>query len=401
MTLKQKLEAARKREIVQRKEALEIREKLPNLEGEAQAEAVAELHEVERRALATAEEVADLQSSVSSDPQSREGAVLEARSVFGQGYLQRALAAAIDGPALTGAELEYHAEHGIGSSHISLRALQLPIEHRNVTPGVANVQVAARETALPVFHGGDASFLGIAPDMVAAGRTSYPVLTTKPTVAGPHDDSTSVDDTTGAFTANILAPQRFQAEFFARQSDLLAFGDMGPALERALRAGLGEAYDAQVVKQISADVSDTTAAGADTFATIASRFIHGAVDGTYARQATDVRLLIGSLTYADWAALANATTQETGVELAARLSGGIRVSPNVPAATASNAKQLTVARLGLRSEDFAAAVWENVEILRDPFTKSATGEVRLIAQMFGVTKTLRTAAFRQVQAQFK
>ena len=84
----------------------------------------------------------------------------------------------------------------------------------------------------------------------------FPVLTTRPTVGGPHTDSTSVDETTGAFSADVLQPSRFQASFFWRRTDGARFGrDWVSLLRRALSAGLSEALDSKIVGQVETDVT--------------------------------------------------------------------------------------------------------------------------------------------------
>ena len=83
------------------------------------------------------------------------------------------------------------------------------MERRDVTPGI-EAGVTEAETLQPVFASGTAAFLGVAMPTVPVGVRSYPVLTTRPTVAGPHTDSTTAAETTGAFTANELSPAAFK-----------------------------------------------------------------------------------------------------------------------------------------------------------------------------------------------
>ena len=90
---------------------------------------------------------------------------------------------------------------------------------------------------------------------VPAGQAVYPVLTSRPTVGGFHRDSTSVADTTGAFSADVLTPGRLQAAFFYRRTDAAKFPGMAEALRAALNSGLSEALDQEILDQIVSDVS--------------------------------------------------------------------------------------------------------------------------------------------------
>ena len=72
-------------------------------------------------------------------------------------------------------------------------------------------------------------------------------LSTRPTVGGPHSDSTDVGETTGGYTADLLAPERIQASFIYKRVDALRFPAMDPSLRMALNGGLEEKLDYEVI----------------------------------------------------------------------------------------------------------------------------------------------------------
>ena len=113
---------------------------------------------------------------------------------------------------------------------------------------IATGPVAARHTrAGNLFADGDAAFLGVDQVTVPNGDAVFPVLTNRPTVGGPHSDSTEVEETTGAFTAELVKPARLQAAFTYRRVDVARFSAMGESLRQALNEALSESLDVQIV----------------------------------------------------------------------------------------------------------------------------------------------------------
>ena len=100
---------------------------------------------------------------------------------------------------------------------------------------------------MPIFADGDAAFLGVDQVTVPNGDVAFPVLTNRPTVGGPHADSTEVAETTGAFSAELVKPERLQCAFTYRRVDVARFPVMGESLRAALNEALSESLDVQVV----------------------------------------------------------------------------------------------------------------------------------------------------------
>ena len=266
------------------------------------------------------------------------------------------------------------------------------------TAAPSNVRRGEQPVVQPVFATGDAAFLMVDMPVVEAGDESFPVLTTRPTVGGPHTDSTAVAETDGTFEAESLSPGRLQAGFSYRRTDATRFPQMDMALRSALTMGLAEALDKQVVDQIVADVSRTDATAQNNFQTYATELIYDHVDGRWAMTSDQIRVLVGGSTLAHMAAqYRNGAGNDTSAwDRVERIAGGTRISAHI--AAVSGNKQDAIVRRGMR-RDMVCPLWRNVEIIFDEVTRAAEGEIKLTAALHFAKKVIRPAGFARVQTQ--
>ena len=317
----------------------------------------------------------------------------ELRSMMERANIGNIFTAVVEHRATEGVEAELQQHYRIGPNAIPLALL----ETRAVTPAPTDTGASQQPILQPVFHEGDAAFLGVDMPTVPVGDSVYPVLTNRPTVGGPHKDSTSVAETTGAFTAEVLEPSRLQASFFYRRTDAARFAGMSEALRQALSSGLSEALDKQVVDQVVSDVGRTAAAAADDFASYRKRYVYDQVDGRFATVEGDIRLLVGAATLAAMSGLYRSNNaDDSAVDSLRRISGGLRVSPHVAAVASS--KQDVLVRKGMR-RDAVAPLWQGVSLIADEVTKAATGEIVITAVLLAAFKVIRTDGFARIQAQ--
>ena len=247
--------------------------------------------EVELRAALTVESREDAANGICDDAEQRE---LD-RLVRG-GNMGRIVQSVIEQRALDGVEDELQKHFKLGANQIPLAML----ESRALTPAPTRTASVGTETdqrpvVQPVFADGDAAFLSVEQPRVPAGDAVWPVLKTRPTVGGPHTDSASVAETTGAFDADILTPNRLQASFFYRRTDGARFPGMADALRMALNSGLSEALDKELIDQIVTDVSRTDASAVDSFASYRKRFVYDNIDGRFSTVESDIRMLVGDV----------------------------------------------------------------------------------------------------------
>ena len=314
-------------------------------------------------------------------------------------------AASIEKRATAGETAELQQHYKLGSNQVPLVMLrnliaeqrwlvEHGIETRAVSPAPTEAGATADVPGVPVFVGGLADYFGIYQPEVAVGEAAYSVLTSAPAVGGPHDDSTDAPETDGTWGSYLLKPKRLQASFIYRRTDAAAIVGMDEALRLALSGALSEANDQEIVDQIVTDVGRTAAGAADTYASVASRFGYAPVDGRHAQQESDLRLLVGSATLADWGALN--TDGRSAVQNVRDIVGGVRVSPLI--AGVSGNKQDVLARKG-SARDMVAPIWSGVTIIVDEVSGSGKGEIEITAVAMSDRKVLRTGGFARIQAQ--
>ena len=324
----------------------------------------------------------------------------ELRGLIDAADVGEVFAATVEHRATEGQTAELQQHFSLAANMLPLELLRDPaptVEQRAVTPAPTNTGATQQPIVQPVFSEGEAAYLGMDMPTVAVGDAVYPVLTTRPTVGGPHKDSTEVAETTGAFTAAVLEPNRLQASFFYKRTDAARFAMMGEALRQALTMGLSEALDKETIDQIVSDVARTDASAADTFASYRKRFVYDRIDGRYATEEGDVKLLVGSATLGDMSELYRGNNaDDSAVDSLRRISGGLRVSPHI-AAVASN-KQDAIVRRGMR-RDAVAPLWQGVQLIPDEITKAKSGEIVITAVLLAAFKVIRTDGFARVQAQ--
>ena len=300
-----------------------------------------------------------------------------------------------------GATAEAQAAHGCAPNQIPLAMLAAPTEVRAVTPTPGASATEQAETVQPVFATGAGAFLGIDRPTVAMGQAVYPVLTSRPTVRGPFVGSDDAADTTGAFDADLLPPKRIQASFIYRRTDAMQFNSMDSALRQALNGGLQEKLDYEAIGGTSGLLTSTNLPDHDvsavtTFANYLSRFLYGRVDGRYAEQKNDIRVLMGAPIYAHAGSVYQSSAYKSALAVLEEDSGGVRVSAHVPAVVSK--KQDSVVRLWMR-RDMVQPIWSAVTIIVDEVTLSGKGEVEISAVLGMNTKILRQDEFHKQQSQ--
>lgn len=382
MTRLQELEI-RSSEVRERLNELAGADELTEAEAKEATDLTAEFRQVEakrRAALAAADEAPKPEES----GEQRERAELRDRASVGEVF-----AAAVEHREAEGATAELQQERGIAPNAVPLELLR---EQRAVTPAPTDTGAVERMVIPAVFATGDAAFLGFEQPTVPAGDAVFPVITTRPTVGGPHTDSASVAETTGAFTADTLAPGRVQASFFYRRTDATRFRGMSDALRASLSAGLSEAVDAKAVAQV---VSDSAQAASGSSAWDLPRYRKALVDqldGRYCSMESEVRFLMGAATAADADALTISNTSETALEMLRRRSGGVKVSAHI-AAVASTKQDMIVVKGN--HPGAVAPMWEGVTLIPDELTKAGTGEIVITALLMAAFKVVRTDGFVQ------
>ena len=109
--------------------------------------------------------------------------------------------------ASDGAIAEVQKERGLAANALPVEML---MEKRAVTPAPADVGQTQNTIEGYVFPNSVAAFLGIPSPVVPVGDATFPVLTSDP-AAGTPAENAAQNETTGAFTADVLTPVPFQS----------------------------------------------------------------------------------------------------------------------------------------------------------------------------------------------
>ena len=319
-------------------------------------------------------------------PETREWSALNDRFDLGEMFGN-----VVEHRASTGAIAEVQSERGLAANAVPTELL---MEYRAVTPAPADTGQTQNQIEGYVFPQSAAAFLGIPSPIVPTTAVSFPVLTSDPEAGTPAENAAQAE-TTGAFTADVLTPKRIQASFFWSREDAGRMAGMGDALRDALGGGLADKLDQQILNGPNGLFNGTILANhargtASDYAHYVAELLYGRVDGRYAGDTVDVRVLMGSATFANAATKVLSNSEVSALAMIRRESGGVRVSAHVPAASAS--KQNAVVRLGQR-RDMVAPLWGGVTLIPDEITKAANGQIQLTAVLLHAVKLLRSGGF--------
>ena len=233
------------------------------------------------------------------------------------------------------------------------------------------------------------------------GDAVYTVLSTSVEGSTP-DEGVEQDHDTAAFTAETLDPSRIQASLFFTREDRARLAGMSEALRDNLSMALMDKLDDEILTGTTGLLTGTVLANHNvtnetTYALYRSQFAYSRVDGKYATGTGDLRVLMGSGTYAHAASQYRGNNDNTDALMALiAATGGVRVSAHVPAVAST--RQNAVIRRGGRM-DMVAPLWQGVQLIVDPYTKAKSGEIIITAVLLYAVKLLRAAGFYKQQTQ--
>ena len=238
--------------------------------------------------------------------------------------------------------------------------------------------------------------MAIPSPIVPVGDATFPVLTSDPAAGVPAENAAQAE-TTGAFSADVLTPGRIQASFFWSREDAARFMGMGDALKEALQGGISDKLDKEIIQGTNGLLTGTilgnnARGSASDYAHYVSSLLYGRVDGKYAFDLADIRVVRGAQAFGNAATKLPTNGEENALARIRSDSGGVRVSANVPAE--ANNKQNAIVRRGTR-RDYVAPVWGAVTLIPDEITKAANGQIVLTAVMLYATKLLRAGGFHK------
>ena len=309
-----------------------------------------------------------------------------------------------------GAEAEYAKEERLPDFCVPWAAIAPPTEERADarTPSPDAVPASQDPILQRVFAKGAAMWAGVRFPSVGVGERQYPVLTDGNTPAMKGKGAVH-DSTAASWGVETLSPKRLTARYTFAVEDAAVFQGMEAALRDDLSGAIAQEMDKQILSGDGSgeNVSGFFKAGGDPLTAPSDpsgesgvsdyiAAIAGAVDGRYALENGDVKLLIGGATNAHASGKFVATGSDTtGMQHLKAISGGCRVSAHVPAV--ADKKQLALACRKMGSA--VAPIWQAPRLIRDPYSDASAGIVGLTLHVLFSFSIPRTDGWQLVNFQ--
>ena len=323
------------------------------------------------------------------DSETRELAELRSKVKL-SGYVS----AAIEQRSADGAELEYNQARSISGNRFPLELLAPPFEQRATTD--ADTVTTPRRWLDRLFAGTAAEHVGVTMESVPAGSASFPVTTAGASAAQRQKSTDAAADAAWTIGVTEMKPKRNAVRLLFSIEDAARIPGLESALNRDLRMALKEGVDRAIfLGDATATGNDADITGLRTAAIDESTLTQankikgpetlaaftGLVDGIHANGLADLRVVTS---VGMWRLLENTiinpTVATTNQTLAAflRLAGLDWVSRGEIDTNTANNDFGAFVGLGRGIEGAGvAAVWEAGELIRDPYSGAAKGEIAL------------------------
>ena len=327
------------------------------------------------------------------DAEMRERAELRNKVRFGS-YI----AAAIEQRSADGAEAEFNAALGIAGNRFPLELLAPPEQRAASAETCATTDVDTMTTPRRwlnrLFAGTAAMRLGITMESVPTGSASYPVTTAGASAAQRARSTDSAADAAWTIGVTEMKPKRNAVRLLFSIEDAARIPGLASALTRDLRMALTEGVDRAIF------LGDATATGTDadvtglqtaaiTEATITQTnkvlgpgtlaAFTGLVDGIHAMGLNDLNVVASVGGWRLWEnTIINATADNMTLAAFLRMAGlSWSARGEIETATLNGDFGAFVGRaMGIDGAG-VSAVWEAGELIRDPYSGAAKGEVAL------------------------
>ena len=317
----------------------------------------------------------------------------ELRELRGKIKLSGYVAAAVEQRAADGAEAEYNSARGIAGNRFPLEILAPTVETRATTD--TDAATVSRRWLDRLFAGTAAERIGVTMESVPSGVASFPV-TTAGASAAQRGRTEATADTAWTVGVSELKPTRNAVRLVFSVEDAARLPGLEGALTRELRMALTEGVDRAIflgdddANENSADITGLVDAAGLTEKTVTqANKVKGAgvlqvfaelIDGKAAMTASDLRTVMAVGANTLWShTLANtgASVDTTIGEFLRRFGLDWLVRGEIETNTANGDFGAFIG-LGRGLEGAGvAAIWEAGELIRDPYSGAAKGEVAL------------------------
>ena len=251
-----------------------------------------------------------------------------------------------------------------------------------------------------VFTRSVAARLGVAMPSVPVGTANYPVGTTASMLARDAE----IDANAASFVGEDLAPVRLSARYLFRVEDMYTLRGLENILRRDLSAVMADEMDDQVINgdgsapNVNGFLSELPAAGAENSKTTWAKWsagFAGMVDGINAYTLGDLRSVMGPASFAYATTLFRTNnTDESALDWAQSKTGGVSVSSRIPHDGTGKSDVNIAALTSYPGRNAVAPIWRGMEVIRDPYSNAAKGQVAITAIMLWNFKIVREAGWK-------
>ena len=279
-----------------------------------------------------------------------------------------------------------------GGTAFPMEMLAPPMEQRAVSN--TDTTTMPRRWLDRLFAGSAAMMVGVTMESVPAGVASFPVTTGGATAAQRQRSTDAADDAAWTVGVEEAKPKRNAVRAVFSIEDAARIPGLESALVRDLRMALVEGVDKSIfVGDAGASGTDSDITGLQTAADVNEEELsqankvkwpetvsafHNMVDGLHAMTAADLKIVASVGAYRLWNSTTANTNRNESVGQILRGNGlNFTSREGISKVTTANAFGAFV---GLaRGIEGAAcmAMWEQGELVRDPYSASAKGEVGL------------------------
>lgn len=325
-------------------------------------------------------------------PPEQDAEARELANLRGRVRMGRYVGAAIEQRAADGAELEYNQARGIAGNRFPLELLAPAVEHRATTN--TDVQTTPRRWLDRLFAGTAATRLGVTMESVPAGAASFPVTTAGASAAQRGRTEAAAD---AEFTIGVadIKPTRNAVRLLFSIEDNARIPGLESALTRDMRMVLTEGIDRAIflgddgANENTADIAGLTTAANVVESTITqANKVKGPetlmaftelVDGLHANELADLNVVTAIGAYRLWeSTIINSAAENQTLAAFLRTAGlSWMARGEIETATGNNKFGAFVGRSRGIDGSGVAAVWEAGELIRDPYSGAAKGEVAL------------------------
>ena len=308
----------------------------------------------------------------------QDGEAAELRGLVRKASLGRMLTGILDESQGAGADRELREAKGLPASYIPWELL----EHRAAVAITGDEEGNMQPWIQRVFPRSAMAFCGVDVVTASVGEELVPVITTGITIGDP-GRATAQAESSPAGSVTTLTPRRFTGGFPIAREDMAKFARIEEAFREEAQSAIQDALDLDFLtktnKGLLTTAADTepTAPNAATSAATFLSDVYGAVDGRFANDVNEVRLLVEPETYGYMGGLVYDTGSGMTVADKMRSIGVPVFATDNAGAYASNRQEALVIQ-GPPRRNSIGATWGGIEVIRDEFTSASSGLVNFV-----------------------